>query len=82
MGGVGQALQKTYDVLVKGETPQAPALAPPPPPPTPATSSDAQDAAAKKERDRSSRGRASTMLTGASGLSSTATTSGRTLLGS
>jgi hypothetical protein len=83
MSGVGHALQKTYDVLVKGETPQAPVVAPPPPPPDPTKDpavNKAQDDAALNERK--AKGRASTMLTGASGLTTASTTAGRTLLGS
>ncbi len=82
MGGVGQALQRTYDVLVKGETPQAPAVPPPPAPldtKNPETAA-ALDAAAANERK--AKGRASTYLTGAGGLTTQATTAGRTLLGS
>lgn len=88
MGGAGKAIQKTYDVLVKGETPQAPApLAPPPPPPSPVGDSanakqtnEAMEAAAAAERK--ARGRSSTLLTGAQGLTSDAPTSRRMLLGS
>lgn len=84
MSGVGQALQKTWDVLVKGERPEAPALPPPPPPPSPtgqdpATAKSMDEAAANERR---AKGRASTYLTGAAGLTTQATTAGRTLLGS
>lgn len=83
MGGAGAALQKAYDFTVKGETPTPPPpVAPPPPPPTPqnAEVADAQKQAAANERK--ARGRASTLLTGAGGVTTAATTAGRTLLGS
>lgn len=80
MSGIGNSLQKLYDYSVKGETPQAPVLAPPPPPATPENSSAAMDAAALNERK--AKGRASTYLTGAGGVTTQATTASRTLLGS
>lgn len=83
MGGVGAALQKTYDVIVKGETPQAPQMPAPPPsmddPAEKAKNDKAVETAANAERK--TRGRATTVLTGASGLKDEATTSRRTLLG-
>jgi len=77
--------QKLYDTVVKGETPQAPALPPPPPMPD-AAAAEASRKAAQNTEDAASaekrqRGRAATVLTGTSGATGTATTSSRTLLG-
>jgi len=96
-GGVGipsfipdlaKTFQQSYNSLIKGEKPQAPGLAAPPALPSPGSSDpdaakkaqDAQETAAAAERR--SRGRASTLLTGASGLSGEAPVSRRMLLGS
>lgn len=82
MGGVARAFQGTYDTLIKGQVPQAPELPPPPAAPTgddPAAQKAQEEAAAAERRQR---GRASTLLTGAAGITTEAPTSKRMLLGS
>jgi hypothetical protein len=83
MGGVGAALQKTWDVVVKGEHPEAPTMPAPPPSMSDTAEKAKNDASAETaaNAERKNRGRASTVLTGASGVSEKATTSRRTLLG-
>lgn len=64
---------------IGGGQKEAPKPQAPPPPPTP--DNTAVDRAVKKERKKSGRGRASTILTSSSGLQDEATVSKRTLLG-
>ena len=76
-GGGGSIIGKT---LLKQATAAQAALPPPPPNPN-----DAVTAASLEEvqaNQRKNRGRGSTQLTGAGGLTGSATTSARTLLGS
>lgn len=67
----------------KGGGPSAPPPPPPPPKPEAAEEQQAVDATRERERRRQAQavGRESTMLTGGQGVSGTATTASKTLLG-
>ena len=74
--------QNLYDTTVKGQEGSAPAIGVDGAPPAPGGNNDAADQAAEEARKNRGRGRASTYLTGSSGVTTSATTAGRTLLGS